>query len=344
VRAAVLLAPHEVQIRDVPPAPPRGAVRVRVAAAGVCGSDVHAYAGHNPFLRYPRVLGHEIAGTVDDVEGVADADARAGADGVALHPERRVVVSPFVSCGACRTCRRGFPNLCPHLLVTGVHADGGFAEYVWVTPQQVYTLPPALDLAAAALVEPFSIGAEAMAAGGVAAGDRVLVIGAGPIGLTCVALAAARGALTLAIDRVPARLATAAALGAAAVCEAGQDVEVFMRWHTGGLGADVVIEAVGTKQTIESALGWVAPGGVCVLLGLYDGTVDLPAAACLRKGLRLVATRLNRGRFPDAIEFVARHPQVAALASHEVPLAELPETLAAMAAGTFDGCKAIVRP
>ena len=152
-------------------------------------------------------MGHEIAGTVAAV-GAEVTDVRVG---------EQVVVNPYASCERCRTCRRGYPNLCPDLAVLGVHTDGGFAEQAYVSPQQLYRLPPGVDLATAALVEPLSIGAEAVANGEVQADDRVVIIGAGPIGLACLAFTVERGAAALVVDRIPGRLERALALGAAAV-------------------------------------------------------------------------------------------------------------------------------
>lgn len=335
MRAAILTKPGGMDLLHVETSLADDRVAVAVTATGICGTDVHAFTGHHSFLTYPRILGHEIAGVVTAV----------GPDVRGVDVGARVVVNPFVSCGVCRTCRRGFPNLCPRLQVTGIHVDGGFADAVHVAPSQLYTVPRDLDLSCAALVEPLSIGAEAVACGAVGPGDRVLIIGAGPIGLACLLFALSRGGETIITDQIPARLDRAKALGASVTINAAtDDADAVIAGVTEGMGADVVIEAVGARATIEAAVGWVAPGGCLVLLGLYDGAVAVQPAEWIRRGLRLVASRLNRGRFPEAIEYLRSHPYSASLITHRIGLDALPDTMRRLARRELDACKVIVEP
>ena len=136
MRAAVLTEPGVVEVKEFDPRLPADKVAVATIAAGICGTDLHAFAGHNPFLTYPRVMGHEIAGTV----------AAIGSEVTGVSLGQAVVVNPYNECGICRTCHRGYPNLCPELSVTGVHTDGGFAEQAHVSPKQLHVLPAGIDL------------------------------------------------------------------------------------------------------------------------------------------------------------------------------------------------------
>ena len=333
MRAAVLTEPGTIEIKRLDRPLPADKVAIATSAVGICGTDIHAFGGHNPFLTYPRVMGHEIAGTV----------AAVGAEVSGVRVGERVVVNPYASCERCRTCRRGYPNLCPDLAVLGVHTDGGFAEQAYVSPQQLYRLPPGVDLATAALVEPLSIGAEAVANGEVQADDRVVIIGAGPIGLACLAFTVERGAAALVVDRIPGRLERAQALGAAAVVNTlDDDPDERIKDFTAGQGADVVIEAVGAPETIEAGLRWFGPAGRYVLLGLYDGTVELPTFTAMRFGLRLTASRLNRGRFPECLEYLRTHPHITSLVTHRIALADLQDTLTLLTRRELEACKVMV--
>ena len=333
MKAAVLTEPGTIEIKRLDRPLPADKVAIATSAAGICGTDIHAFGGHNPFLTYPRVMGHEIAGTV----------AAVGAEVTGVRVGERVVVNPYASCQRCRTCRRGYPNLCPDLAVTGVHTDGGFAEQAYVSPQQLYRLPSGVDLATAALVEPLSIGAEAVANGDVQADDRVVIIGAGPIGLACLAFTVERGAAALVVDRIPSRLERAQALGAAAVVNTlTDDPDERIKAFTAGLGADVVIEAVGAPETIEAGLRWFGPAGRYVLLGLYDGTVELPTFTAMRFGLRLTASRLNRGRFPECLEYLRTHPHITSLVTHRIALEDLQDTLTLLTRRELEACKVMV--
>ena len=333
--AAVLTQPGRMQVQDVEVSLPEDKVLVAVASAGICATDVHAFAGNHPFLSYPRILGHEVAGTIaavgSAVRGVAVGD--------------RVVLNPYSSCDNCRACRRGFPNLCPTLTVSGIHVDGGFAEYVQAAPNQLHHVPADLDLEIAALAEPLSIGAEAVAASEVRSGDHMVVLGAGPIGLATLAFGVGRGATVAVIDRISARLVRAKELGAAATFNALEgDPSDFVSKFTHQDGADVVVEAVGVKDTIEMGLQWVAAGGCFVLLGLHNGSIEVPVPSWFRRGLRLVASRMTRRRVPEALEYMVRHPNIAGLITHRTGLHGLPEMMATLGRHEIDAVKVLVLP
>ncbi len=179
MRSVVIEQPGRLALQTrALPQPAAGEVRVKVKFAGICGSDVHIYHGHNPFARYPRVIGHEFFGLIDALgEGVDPA--RLG---------ERVSVDPVVSCGHCYPCSVGRPNVCTSLQVIGVHRDGGFSDYACVPARNAYPVPPAISDRHAAMIEPFSIAANITAHLQPRPDDIALIYGAGPMGLTVIIL------------------------------------------------------------------------------------------------------------------------------------------------------------
>lgn len=177
MHSVVIEKPGQLVIQQRPmPQPAANEVRVKIKFAGICGSDVHIYHGHNPFARYPRVIGHEFFGVIDQV----------GSD---VDPQRigeRVAVDPVVSCGHCYPCSIGRPNVCTELQVIGVHRDGGFSDYACAPARNAYHIPDSISDRHAAMVEPFTIGANITAHLQPTANDIALIYGAGPMGLTVI--------------------------------------------------------------------------------------------------------------------------------------------------------------
>ncbi len=180
MKSFVVGAANKFGIKEQPvPQPGDSDVLVKIAYAGICGSDMHIIHGQNPFATYPRITGHEFVGTVEDV-GSKVRKIRAG---------QKVVINPVINCGECRPCKIGRPNVCTRLKVLGVHRDGGFAEFQSVPEANVHVLPAGLSLRSAALIEPYSIAANVFNRMEYQKGDRVLVYGAGVIGLTIIQVA-----------------------------------------------------------------------------------------------------------------------------------------------------------
>ena len=207
MKSVAIKQPNELVIeeREVPQ-PKSGEVRVKVKLAGICGSDSHIYRGHNPFAKYPRVIGHEFFGVIDAVgEGVDQS--RIG---------ERVSVDPVISCGCCYPCSVGRPNVCSSLTVLGVHRDGGFSQYAVVPSKNAYVIPNEIDDEFAVMIEPFTIAANATAQLKPTQNDIALIYGAGPMGLTSVQ--ALKGVYNvkevIVVDRIDERLAMAKSSGA----------------------------------------------------------------------------------------------------------------------------------
>lgn len=174
MKAAVLYAPFDMRIEDRPqPIPAAGEALVRVKAVGICGSDVHFFKGEHPYKNYPRIHGHEIAGIIEEVNGSSD-----------LQPGDRVVLEPLLACGNCYPCRTGKYNCCANLQVIGAHVDGGFADYLKAPINRLHKIPASMPFHLAATAEPYSIGVQISRRAALQAGEIVLIIGAGAIGLT----------------------------------------------------------------------------------------------------------------------------------------------------------------
>jgi 2-desacetyl-2-hydroxyethyl bacteriochlorophyllide A dehydrogenase len=264
------------------PAPVRGAdeVLVRPRRMGICGTDFHIYEGKHPFLAYPRIMGHELA--VEVVEAPAGSGFASG---------EVVVVNPYIACGSCIACRRGKPNCCTAISVLGVHRDGGMASLLTL-PAVNLVRAEGLDADACATVEFLAIGAHAVRRAAIDAAERVLVVGAGPIGLGVALFAARKGASLAVMDRDPERLAAAARIvGDVATIQADDSAPATMRALTDGDGFDVVFDATGNAQSIESNFTSVAHGGRYVLVSVVKDDIRFVDAEFHKREMTLLGSR-----------------------------------------------------
>lgn len=296
MRALILDAPGKARIAEVPHPgrPGAGEVLLRIRAVGMCGSDLNTWAGRNPLVSYPRTPGHEIAATIE--EAGADVPAEFGA-GLA------VTVVPYSCCGACASCRRGRPNACRDNQTLGVQCNGAMTDYLRV-PWKKLKPAPGLPLRTLSMVEPLTVGGHAVRRGRVEAGDAVLVLGCGMVGLGAIAAAAFRGARVTAMDQDAAKLDLARRAGAEHVVDArGADAgDLIGRLH-GGEGPDVVIEAVGTPQTFRMAVECVAFAGRVVYIGYSKEPVTYETRLFVQKELDIAGSR--NATEPDFNEVIA---------------------------------------
>ncbi len=265
MRGLVLLPDGQVELRDHPrPRPERDGVLVRVAAAGVCGSDLHMWHGTQSWPTAPPVvLGHEMAGVIADIG--ADVDGWRVGDRVVCETAARI-------CGLCQLCRTGRYNLCPQREGYGATIDGAFAEYVAAPTRILHRIPEHTAMEDAALTEPLAVAYNAMVERAqVKPGDVVVIQGVGAIGMLAMQVARLRGASTIAILGTAAdqqRLAIAAAQGAdAAVDVTSESAADLVRDMTAGLGADLVVDATGTSAALRDSLDLVRPAGQIVKVG-----------------------------------------------------------------------------
>ncbi|MGW2514192.1 NAD(P)-dependent alcohol dehydrogenase [Streptomyces scopuliridis] len=293
-RAAVLYGPGDLRIEDraLRPLGPDD-VLVTVDAVGVCGSDMHYFAhgrnGQN-VLRQPTVLGHEAAGVI----------TAKGSD-VPLAVGTRVAVEPAVGCGTCPTCRSGRYNLCPAGTCFGSPpTDGTFAEHIVATGRAVHPLPDAIPLEAGALIEPLAIAVWAVRRAGVEFGDRVLVTGAGPIGVLVMQVARAAGATEVIVTDVnDARLDRALALGASAVINTAERAPDLT-------GIDRLLECSAHPAALWQGLRTLRPAGRAIVVGQAPPSVDgLPLAHLQRWEIELSTAFRSAHAFPTAIALAA---------------------------------------
>ncbi|MDR5906470.1 Zn-dependent oxidoreductase [Franzmannia qiaohouensis] len=321
MKAFQVNAPLDYRIADVeaPQAAP-GEVLVKVAFAGICGSDMHIIHGDNAFVRFPRITGHEFAGIVEAVgEGVENVDIG-----------ERVCVDPVVSCGHCYPCRIGRPNVCTAMQVIGVHRDGGFEERVNVPAANLHRLPAHLGLDLAALVEPYSIAANVLDRMQPQPGDRLLVYGAGVIGLTVLQMARAKGIEEVIVsDVIDERLATARELGARHTLHGSRDdVEAEVMRLTDGEGVPLIADAACVPALLPQMLRLASAAGRIGLLGFNPTPSDLVQLEVIKKELTLVGSRLNNRKFPEVLELLASGAlDAAALVSHRLPFDEMPSAI-----------------
>ncbi|MBI3971208.1 MAG: alcohol dehydrogenase catalytic domain-containing protein [Chloroflexi bacterium] len=263
MKAVMLYGPEQMEVVDLPdPVPGPGEVLVRIEACSMCGSDLEAYHGWHPKVTYPRVLGHESAGTVVALgEGVGEPAVGT-----------RVCCSGGAGCGNCGTCRAGHPQRCPNRRSPGFTAHGAYAEYLSIPAAGAIPIPDHVSFPEAALVQPLSISNHAVNRAGPQPGEWVAVLGAGPIGLGVMLLAKRRGARVLATDVVDYRLDLAKRLGADVVVNPRrQDPVATARELSGGKGFDRVVECVGSDQdeTLGQAVAMVKPKGLVVVVGSF---------------------------------------------------------------------------
>lgn len=323
MKALLLTAAKQLELTDVPlPDILDDEVLIRVAACGICGSDVHGYDGSTGRRIPPLVMGHEAAGVIEQV-GQGVRDFRVG---------ERVTFDSTVYCGQCDFCQAGKVNLCDNRQVLGVSCGdyrrhGAFAEYVTVPARIVYRLPDSLPMEHAALIEAVSVAVHAVNRSEVAAGDTAVVVGAGMIGLlTIQALRAAGAGQVVATDLDDTRLELAKQLGASVTVNSQQQdpVEVVQEL-TSGRGAAAAFEAVGATEPIAAAIHCVAKGGSVTLIGNVSPQVELPLQAVVTRELTLYGSCASQGDYPRCIELMASGAiNVAPLLTAQAPLEDGP--------------------
>ncbi|WP_136466917.1 zinc-binding alcohol dehydrogenase family protein [Flagellimonas onchidii] len=274
--------PGEFSIKDKnKPLNSKGNAILKVNKVGICGTDLHAYAGNQAFFTYPRILGHELATTVIDIEE-NDKGIKIGDN---------VVVMPYLSCGNCVACRNGKTNCCTNIKVLGVHTDGGMQEHISVP---IDVLIPAQKLTddQMVVVEPLAIGAHAIRRSELQTGETVVVIGCGPIGVGIMKLAQIAGAKVIAIDVNQQRLDYAKEkIGIDYAVLGGRESVEKVSQITDGDMATVVFDATGHKAALESGSDYMSHGGRYVLVGLSKGELVFTHPAIHAKETTIMCSR-----------------------------------------------------
>lgn len=302
MKALLLSQYRKLEMADIPvPEPGPDEVLIRVAACGICGSDVHGYDGASGRRIPPLVMGHEAAGRITavgrNVAGFSEGD--------------RVTFDSTVYCGECANCRRGDVNLCDRRQVLGVSCGdyrraGAFAEFVSVPARIVYQLPDNLPFAEAALLEAVAVALHAVSLVTVSRESTGLVVGAGTIGLLLQQALKVAGCSRVFVADVDAtRLALSRELGATAVLSAGPDLDQQILQLTNGVGVDIAAEAVGKSETVNTAIDAVRKGGSIVLVGNISPEVTLPLQKVVNRQIRLQGSCASAGEYPEAIKLLS---------------------------------------
>ncbi len=294
MKAIQITAPFQAEITEVPKpeltAPDD--VIIRVTSGGICGSDIGIYNGTNSLATYPRLIGHEFGGIVESV----------GPAVTGIQPGSQAAVDPVISCGKCYACRASRHNVCRNLEVMGVHRDGGFAEYVKAPAKNVHLYHKKLDESLLGLAEPYTIGAQISKRAEIHAGDQVLIMGSGPIGICAMQAAKRRGAKVILSDLVKERLEKAKSMGAdETILVTEENLEERLDQFTAGEGIPVVVDTVCTPASLEDAVRLACPAGRIVCLGLKNQPSSICMADITKKELTIVGSRLNNNCFDEVI-------------------------------------------
>ncbi|ULL18102.1 alcohol dehydrogenase [Paenibacillus sp. H1-7] len=282
MKAIVCEEPNRFEMKETDmPKAAAGEALVRIRRIGICGTDLHAYRGNQPYFEYPRILGHELAGEIVEI----------GSNANGLKAGDMVTIMPYIECGQCIACRSGKTNCCTKMSVLGVHQDGGMREYMTVPADHLLSTE-GLTFDQTAIVECYSIGAHAVRRAAIEQGEFALVIGAGPIGLGVMKFAKLAGAKVIALDINDERLEFCKQWAPAdftvnAKKDPVQEIEAI----TGGDFPTVVLDATGNAKSMESALRYVAHGGRLVYVGLVKSDIAFSDPEFHKREMSIVSSR-----------------------------------------------------
>ena len=330
MKAVVCVSPGDLVLEDrpEPEAPRKGWALLAVKHVGICGTDFHIFEGKHPFLAYPRIMGHEVSGTVIAI-----------GDDVGIPVGQEVYVNPYLACGECVACRQGKPNCCVKIEVLGVHRDGGMCERMLVPAGNLY--PTAgLSLSQAAAVEFLAIGAHAVRRSLAGKERRSLVIGAGPIGLGVALFSRLAGYGVAIADAAQDRLEFA---------KRQLDLEAFemserSSSYTGDDGFDVVFDATGNARSMEAAFGYVAHGGTLVLVSIVKDIIRFSDPEFHKREMMLIGSRnALRGDFEHVAASILNGAiPVSKLVTHRTSLEHIPDAMARWTGNKSGLVKAVI--
>ena len=285
MKSILYLGAHEVAAGNKTiPEPGAGEVLIRVAYAGVCGSDMIIYQGVHPRAKAPLVMGHEFSGWIEKGHPT-------------LPQGTPVTVYPLLSCGRCEPCRNGYAHVCNTLRLIGIDCDGGMAEYVKVPAALVMPIPPSLSLRHGAFIEPLAVGVHAVRRSGYRPGDRTVVFGAGPIGLCVAACLKYFGALqVIVVEANPHRLAVAKQLGFSTIDAASEEVRARILELTGGLNADLAYDCAAHPSVQTLLMEVIRVQGTAVIVGSYKKPPEVDLLKVEFKELTVIGIRVYERR------------------------------------------------
>lgn len=335
MKTVLINKPFEIAVVDTPkPEAKEGEALLKIMYGGICGADVASYTGNQPFTTYPRIPGHEFSAQIVTIPE-NDKGLKAG---------DIVTCNPYFNCGECYSCKRGFVNCCTDNKTMGVQRDGSFCEYISMPVERIYS-GKGLNAKQLALVEPFTISYHAVNRGKVQAGDKVLVVGAGPIGLFALIAAMSKGAEVYVADVLDGRLDKALDFGAKGVINSKKTdiVEEAMK-ITNGNGFDVCIEACGQSVTFLNCIDCAAFAGKIILIGNGKKETTFLHSILLKKELNVFGSRNSlKSDFEDVIDVIASGKvDVMKMVSGVYPMDKADEAFKALANNQGDLCKLLV--
>ena len=308
-----VIEPGKFEFEDRPiPVPAQDEILLRMAYCGICGSDVRVFNGDHPYAAYPRIMGHEISAVT-----IQEGDKR-------LQP-KLVAINPYFNCGRCHACLSGKTNCCPRNQTMGVQRDGAYAQYIVVPRDKIIYSAIELSAKQTALTEPFSVADHAIERAGVERDNRILVFGAGPIGIFCLMVAKNKGAKVTMVDHHDYKLQKAMMMGAIdRVNSKTTSMDAFFQASAWGLGYDMCIDATGSKDAIASCFNFVKTGGKVLLIGHSKEEIPMPHSDIIKKELTIFASR-NSLNFIRAQGEIKNTENVESVITDIVPFKDVPK-------------------
>lgn len=337
MKAIRLREPWNIACVDLKkPVPKKGEALIKIMMAGICGSDIGAFRGTNGLVSYPRVIGHELAGIIEEIAEDNPKGLKVG---------DRVVVDPYLYCGHCYPCRIGRTNCCTDLHVLGVHVDGGMAEYFCHPDNMLVKLPEGMSWEEGAMAEPLTISLHGVHRGGVRAGEFCAIIGAGPIGLVAGLTAQAYGAHAIVLDLVQERLDFAKELGIEYTVNSGtEDSASRIAEITNGEMAQLVMECSGANAAVRATLLYVSNAGRITLTGWPKKETSLPTDLITKKEVDIRGARTSAGEFEEALELIrSKRVDMNKILTRVVRMEEAPETIMDIEKNPGNYMKVLVR-
>lgn len=336
MKTVLINKPFEIAVTDTPkPEVKEGEALLKILYCGICGADVASYTGNQPFTTYPRIPGHEFSA---EIVSIPENDKGLKAGDI-------VTANPYFNCGECYSCRRGFVNCCTDNKTMGVQRDGSFCEYVAMPVERIYQ-GKGLSAKELALVEPFTIGYHAVNRAPVKSTDKVLVVGAGPIGLFALISAINKGAEVYVADILDGRLQKALEFGAKGVINSAKtDIKEEAMKITGGDGFDCCIEACGQSVTFLNCIDCCAFAGNIILIGNGKKETAFLHSILLKKELNVYGSRNSYPTdFKDVIDLISSGKvDVLKMVSDIYPMDRADEAFKALANNKGDLCKVLVK-
>ena len=297
MKAIQIVKPGELRIIDMekPHIDEKNNILVKMRAAGICGSDVGIYHGTNAAATYPRVIGHEMVGVVEEI----------GSNVIKLKVGDRIIVNQVVSCGECYPCRHNRGNVCDHLEVRGVHRDGGYREYMAVPEEDCYILPDNLSDADAVMIEPTTIAIQSLSRAEIEDDDVIFIIGCGALGSSILRIARLTNAKIIVGDIVDDKLNDALKNGAHyAVNLSHEDFEEKVKEYSNGRGPTVTIDAACTKDSLMNAIKVTGNAGRVITMGFSISPTEVNQFLITSKELDVRGSRLQNKKFGEAIKLI----------------------------------------